>query len=319
MTISVNKEAYKVLKDLLDEPERYKVKIKKLPSGATVVDTGIAVKGCLEAGLKIVEIVMGGLGRASITNLDFDGLVLPVVNVYTDWPAVSLLGCQLAGWGIKVGDFSAMASGPGRALSLKPKKVFEKIGYKDESDIAILLLETEKYPDDNVALEISKKCGVNPENLYLILTTTVSIAGSVQVSGRIVETGLYRLDYLGFDPKKAICGSGFAPIMPIHPDSGVTLAREEDALIYGGATFFAVEYDNDEELEKLMDKTPATVSKDYGRTSYEVLKEVNFDWSKLDPAFFAPGYISVTNVKTGKTFSRGKINSEVIKKSLGVE
>lgn len=57
----------------------------------------------------------------------YNGLILPTVFVATDYPAVSLFGSQLAGWGVKVGDFSAMGSGPARALALKPKKVFEKV------------------------------------------------------------------------------------------------------------------------------------------------------------------------------------------------
>lgn len=319
MTVSVNREAFKIVKELLDRPEYYKVSISKLPSGATVIDTGLDAVGGVEAGLKITEIAMGGLGSTSITHFDYAGLQLPVVTVHTDHPAIALLGSQLAGWSISVGDFFGMASGPGRALALKPKKVFEKIDYRDESDVGVLLIETEKKPTDEVAKEIGRKCGVNPENLYLILTTTVSIAGAVQVAGRIVETGLYRLDYLEFDPKKVISGTGFAPIMPIHPDSGVTLAREEDALIYGGVTHYLVEHDDDDELKQLISSAPATTSKGYGRTSYDILKEVNFDWSKLDPAFFAPGYISVSNVKSGHTFKAGKVNPDVIKQSLGIQ
>ena len=107
--------------------------------------------------------------------------------------------------------------------------------------------------------------------------------------------------------------------MPIHPDSGVTLAREEDSLIYGGVTVYTVDHESDEELKELITKAPATTSSGYGKTSYEILKEVNFDWSKLDPAFFAPGYISVTNKRTGNVFKAGRINPEVIKQSLGVK
>lgn len=313
--ISINKETLKIVKDLLDNTELYGVKVEKLVSGTTVIDTGLEAKGGYLAGLKVTEIAMGGLGKASISFMNYDDLKLPIIVVTTDYPAISLLGSQLAGWTIKVGSFFAMGSGPARALALKPKKVFEKINYRDDYDSAILLLETKEKPTDDVAKEISKACNVNPENLYLVLTSTTSIAGSVQVSGRVVETGLYRLDYLGFNPLKVLYGAGYAPIMPIHPDSGIAVAKQEDALVYGGVTHYIVDED-DEKIKEIIEKAPAVVSKDYGKPSYEILKAVGFDWSKLDPAFFATGYVTITNRKSGKTYSAGKVNPQVLKLSI---
>lgn len=316
--ISINKEALKIVQEIIDNAELYNVKVEKLNSGTTVIDTGLKVAGGYLAGLKITEIAMGGLSKASISFMNYNDLSLPIVVVTIDHPAISLLGSQLAGWTIKVGDFFGMGSGPARALALKPKKVFEKIGYRDNFDSAILLLETKEKPTDDVAKEISKVCNVSPENLYLILTSTNSIAGSVQVSGRVVETGLYRLDYLGFDPLKVLHGIGYAPIMPFHPNPEVAVAKQEDALIYGGVTHYIVDLENDEKIEEIIKKAPATISKDYGKPSYEILKTVNFDWSKLDPAFFATGYIAITNKKSGKTFSAGKVNPEILKLSIAM-
>ncbi len=314
--ISVNRQAMRIVDKLLSDPEYYRISVDHLPSGATIIDTGLNVEGGLITGLKLTEIAMGGLGKAKLSQKDYGGLTLPTIFVGTDYPAISLLGSQLAGWGVKTESFFCMASGPARALALKPKKVFEKIGYRDDSDVAVLILETNKMPGDDVAKYVAEKCGVKPDDVFLVLTTTNSTAGSVQVSGRIAEVGMYRLDYLGFDPKKVIFGTGSAPIMPIHPDERVTLAREEDALIYGGSTAYMVDFDEDSKLKELVDKAPASTSAYYGRTSYETLKEVNFDWSKLDPAFFAPGSICVFNRKTGSSFASGKTDYDMLKKSL---
>jgi methenyltetrahydromethanopterin cyclohydrolase len=316
MTVSVNKKAMKIVQELLNDPEFYKVNVEQLTSGSTIIDTGLEVAAGYMAGLKLTEIAIGGLGKASISVTSYNGLALPTVFVATDYPAVSLFGSQLAGWSIKVGDFSAMGSGPARALALKPKKVFEKIKYRDYYDQAVLLLETKVKPTDEVAIEISETCGVKPNNLYLILTTVNSLSGSVQVSGRVVETGLYRLDFLGIDPLKVTNGVGCAPIMPIHSSENVTLGREEDALIYGGVAYFTVEFDDDKELRNLVEAAPAANSKDYGKKSYERLKSINFDWSKLDPAFFTIGSISVHNIKSGKTHSAGSINQKMLKESV---
>ena len=314
--ISVNKQTMRIVDELLSDPEYYRIAVEQLPCGATVIDTGLKVEGGLITGLKLTEIAMGGLGKATLSLKDYGGITLPTIFVSTDYPAISLLGSQLAGWGVKAENFFCMASGPARALALKPKKVYEKIEYRDESDVAILILETNKMPGDEVAKYVAEKCGVKAEDVYLVLTTTNSTAGSVQVSGRIAEVGMYRLDYLGFDPKKVIFGTGSAPVMPIHPDERVTLAREEDALIYGGATAYMVDFDDDSKLKEFVEKAPASTSAYYGKISYETLKEVDFDWSKLDPAFFAPGSICVFNRKTGSSFASGKTDYDMLKKSL---
>lgn len=314
--LSVNKEALKILDMVLRDPEAYGASVDTLASGATVVDTGLKVRGGYMLGLRITEIAMGGLGHASLTHVAYGDLVLPTITVATDHPSIALFGCQLAGWRIKVGDYTADASGPGRALSLKPKRVFEKIGYRDEFDSAVLLLETSRKPTDEAALEISKACGVEPRNLFLLLTSIISMAGYVQISGRIVETGLFRLDYLGFDITKVLYGTGYAPIMPLHRDWGKALGRCEDALTYGGVTHFVVDVENDEELRGIISKAPSSVSKAYGKPCYEIYREANFDFTKVDMDIFAPAVISITNKRTGNTFSSGRINVEMLKESL---
>jgi len=313
--VSVNRLAMRLIGELIDHQEEYRVKVEKLPCGATVIDTGLEAVGGYLAGLKLTEICLGGLASCWLTYQAYGELELPAIVVATDHPALSLLGCQLAGWMVKVGDFFAPSSGPARALALKPKKVFERIGYRDEHDEAVIVMEATKMPTDEVAQKVAADCKVNPKNLYIVLTTTASMAGSVQVSGRVVETGLYRLEFLGLDPNKVVFASGSAPIMPPHPDVGISTAKEEDALLYGGVGSYVID-EEDAKLQEYSAKAPATAWPDYGKTSYEALKAVNFDWSKLDPSFFTIGKLALTSKKTGKTYLGGKINPEMLKKSI---
>lgn len=312
--LSINKLAYKWAEKLIENSEYYRVEVKKLPSGATVIDTGIKSHGGYEAGLMVTRIAMGGLGTAELGYADFDGLKLPTVKVSTDNPSVALFGAQLAGWRIKPEGYTADGSGPARALSLKPKEVFKKIEYQDESDVAVLLMEAEELPPDSAAYYIAERCKVEPENVYMVMTTTKSLAGMVQISGRIVETGLFRLDLLGLDPKKVLYGVGYAPVMPVHIDGGVAMGRAEDALTYGGVTSYIVD-ESEDFVKNISEKAPSTNCKDYGKTSYEIYKAVNFDFTQIDPALFAPAEITLTCAKTGATFTCGKINSEIIKRS----
>ncbi len=312
--LSINRLAYELVKEFIELPEFYGVTVEKLPCGTTVIDTGLEAPGGYEAGLLTTRIAMGGAGSANLGYADFGGLKLPTVVVATDHPAIALFGAQLAGWRIKPEGYTADTSGPARALALKPKKVYQKIEYKDEADVAVLLLETEEKPPDSAGTYVAEKCGVEPENVYLVLTSTTSLAGMVQISGRIVETGLFRLDVLGLDLKKVRYAAGYAPVMPVHVDHGLAMGRAEDALTYGGVTNYVVDEEEDV-LRELAEKAPSTNCKDYGKTSYEIYKAADFDFTQVDPALFAPAVITMTCAKTGATFTRGEINSDILKKS----
>jgi len=312
--LSINKLAFRLVEKLLAEPDYYGVTVERLPSGATVIDTGLEAPGGYEAGLATTRIAMGGAGAASLGYADF-GVKLPTVIVSTDHPAVALFGAQLAGWRIKTEGYTADGSGPARALALKPKKVFRKIEYQDEADVAVLLLEADRKPPDEAAVLVAEKCGVDPGEVYLLLTSTTSMAGMVQISGRVVETGLFRLDVLGLDLKKVLYGAGYAPVMPVHPDWGKAMGRAEDALTYGGVTSYVVD-EGDEILRDLAERAPSSNCKDYGKTSYEIYKAVDFDFTQIDPALFAPAVMSLTSARTGSTFTRGEINLEVLKNSI---
>jgi methenyltetrahydromethanopterin cyclohydrolase len=313
--LSINKLAHRLFQELQGDPEYYGVAVERLPSGATVIDTGLEAPGGYEAGLMTTRIAMGGAGTAELGYADFDGLKLPTVVVSTDHPAIALFGAQLAGWRIKPEGYTADGSGPARALALKPKKVFQKIEYKDEADVAVLLLETDEKPPDSAARFVAEACGVKPENVCLLLTTTTSMAGMVQISGRIVETGLFRLDVLGLDLKRVRYGVGYAPIMPVHTDHGKAMGRAEDALTYGGVTSYVVDEEEDA-LKGMAEKAPSTNCKDYGKTSYEIYKAVDFDFTQIDPALFAPAVVTLTCARTGASFTCGEINHGIIKSSV---
>jgi methenyltetrahydromethanopterin cyclohydrolase len=142
------------------------------------------------------------------------------------------------------------------------------------------------------------------------------MAGAVQISGRIVESGIHRLTELGFDPKKILYGCGYAPISPIHPNAARAMGRTNDAISYGGATFYSVESDDDTKLRELTNRAPSSASKDYGRPFYDVFKAANFDFYKIDPGIFAPATFAITNIKTGITHTAGKINPQLLKQTM---
>lgn len=312
----MNRLAWKLLEKLCGNPAFYGVKVERASVGATIVDAGINAKGGFQAGKIITEICMGGCGKAEITNRQYGELELPSIFIYTDHPVIATMGSQFAGWQIKEGEYFAIGSGPARALALKPKEIYEKIGYKDDFDKAVVVLETGNYPPEKIIERLAKDCSISAENLAIILTPTTSIAGSTQVSGRIVETGIHKLSKLGFEPNKILYAWGIAPIPPIRPKFAQAMARTNDAILYGGIAYYVVAHEDEKELAKIVEKAPSKASKDYGKPFIEIFKEANYDFYKIDSNLFAPAILVVNNKKTGNTFKSGEINSEALIKSF---
>ena len=316
--ISVNRLAFQILERLLSNPNIYNAKIEKNASGATLIDCGIKAKGGFEAGKAVTEVCLGGCGKAEITVQRYGELTLPTIFVYTDHPVIATLGSQFAGWQIKTEGYFAIGSGPARALALKPKEIYEKIAYRDEWEKAIVMLEANSHPPETVVKKIADDCNIETENLYFVLVPTESLTGSIQVSGRIVETGIHKLVKLGLNPNIFQNAWGYAPIMPVHPKFVKAMGRTNDAILYGGIAHYTVAYTNEEELKQTVAKAVSEASESYGKPFIEIFKEAGYDFYKIDPNLFAPAAIIISNTKTGNTFKAGKINSEVLRKSLKV-
>jgi len=316
--LSVNREAVKLLRKLLDNIETYGAAVKT-KAGTTLIDVGIKAKGGFKAGKIVTEICLGGLGEAKIFPKMYGDIAFPSIFVYTDHPALATLGSQFAGWQIKLGDYFAIGSGPARALALKPKEIYEKIGYKDEAKEAVIVLETSEEPPEEVIAKFSEECNVPMENLYLILVPTASVAGSTQVSGRIVETGIHKLMKLGLDPNLIFHAWGYAPIASVHCKFAEAMGRTNDAILYGGVASYTLSCEDDGWLRELVEKAPSRASKSYGKPFLQIFKEAGYDFYKIDPNLFAPAVLIVNNVKTGSVFQAGEINVEVLRESLGVK
>ena len=325
--INLNKSALRLVDKLCDEADKYGVSFEQTPAGTTLVDAGLGVEGGFLAGEVVTEICLGGYGKATTTPVQYGDMVLPSVFVQTDHPALSLLGSQFAGWQVKGENFSAIASGPARALSLKPKDLYEKLAYKEESDVAVIVLETEKKPPEPVIQFIAEKCRVSSKNLYVVMFSTTSLAGATQVSGRIVETGLHKLERLGLDPLIVKHAWGYAPIVPIHPSSGEAMGRTNDAILYAGVTNYMVNFEDEKRLEEIVKLAPSSASKmlqearrlaEKNPRFLDIFKEAGFDFYKIDPNIFAPAVVAINNMRTGRTFRAGSLDIEVMKGSLGL-
>jgi methenyltetrahydromethanopterin cyclohydrolase len=309
--------AWKIAQKLVASPEFYRVKVRKSTAGTTIVDAGINALGSLQAGKKLTEICMGGAGKVQLGQRSYGEKAFHTINVSTDYPAIATMGSQFAGWRIKDGAHTAYISGPIRALALKPKAIFEEIGYRDQSDRAVLTLESSSLPSDALIEEVTVASNVKPENLIVVGAATASIAGLTQVTGRVVEVGIHRLRTLGLSPMVIRQASGYAPIPPLVKDFEKAMARANDAIHYGGTVYCTVDYEDEARLRVITEQVPFAASKDYGKPFLQIIHEAGGDFYKIDQRFFAPSTIIVTNAKTGNSFKAGEINSKVLAESFG--
>ncbi|MEM2094473.1 MAG: methenyltetrahydromethanopterin cyclohydrolase [Candidatus Bathyarchaeia archaeon] len=314
--LSVNRLALPLVEKMIHRYAELCLLVEKTPEGTTIIDAGIATAGSLAAGKLLTEICLGGVGTSCLTNFSCGNISLPAIFVATSQPSISLLGSQYAGWQLKLKEYFAMASGPARALALKPKELYEKIGYKDTSDLAVVVLETSKKPSSEVLSLIADECKVTLDKLYVLVAPTASIAGSTQISGRVLEVGLHRLVNLGFETREVISGSGIAPIAPVHPKQNKAMGRTNDMILYGGTVNFTVSTENDDALKAIVEMAPSSTSKEYGKPFAEIFKAAGFDFYKIDPSLFAPAAIIVNNLKTGSVFAAGGINSRALQLSI---
>ncbi|MBD3230309.1 MAG: methenyltetrahydromethanopterin cyclohydrolase [Candidatus Lokiarchaeota archaeon] len=318
--ISVNKGAYKVISEIIEDKERLQVDVIKV-GDSTVIDMGVKAKGGYEAGLKMSQACLGGYASVAFDSINFGDIIMPALTVSTNQPSIACLGSQFAGWRInrKQEKFFGMGSGPARSLAIKEKELFELICYEDISNIAVIILETNKIPNEQVLSYIANSCGIDPKNTYALVAKTSSIAGTVQIAARIVETGIHKIHELGYDPKKILYGYGTTPIAPIGKDDTKSMGMTNDAIIACGSVFLNIKSSEDDNIERLIEKVPSSTSKDYGTPFYQIFKEANWDFYEIDPHLFAPAVITINDLRTGKTYQRGKLDFELLKRSFGIK
>jgi methenyltetrahydromethanopterin cyclohydrolase len=313
--LSVNELALEIFENLAEIPEEFNCTYHELDNGARIVDCGVSTRGGYAAGRAFTEICMGGLGEVNFRMGHIKEFPMPFIDVMTDFPSISCLGSQKAGWTVKVGNFFAMGSGPARALSLKPKHTFEVIEYEDDFDWAVICLESDHLPNAEVMAKIAQECNVEPSNVCAVVAPTSSIVGSIQVSGRCVETAIYKLNELGFDTKKVIAAMGTAPVPPVR-GAKLAMGVTNDATIYHGQINLTMKAP---EIKEYLEKIPSNKSKGYGKPFNDIFKEAGYDFYKIDTALFSPAEVIINELSEGVVYHIGAVNTDVTLKSFGLQ
>jgi methenyltetrahydromethanopterin cyclohydrolase len=225
------------------------------------------------------------------------------------------MASQYAGWPVKHGKFFAMGSGPMRAKRGK-EHVLEHLGIVDASSHAVGVLECDTLPDEAVLAMVAEECGVEPKNTVLCVAPTRSIAGTLQVVARSIETSMHKLFELGFDLKSVVSGYGSAPLPPPAIEFVQGIGRTNDSILYGSHVTLWV-HANDDAIQSIGPNVPSAASRDYGIPFAETFKKYEYDFYKVDPGLFSPAMITLVNLKSGKSFRYGKLRPDLLAKSFG--
>ena len=284
---------------------------------AVVVDCGVNVPGGLQAGLGLAEVCMADLGRVRLVPSQPELWSGPAVQVQTDQPVAACMAAQYAGWQIATDKYFAMGSGPMRA-AFGGEGLFDDIGFRESPQQAVGVLESGKLPPDELCSQIAAQCSVAPADLTLLVAATSSLAGTIQVVARTVETCLHKLHALEFDLSCVRTGFGLAPLPPVAASDLIGIGRTNDAVLYGGDVTLWVHCD-DAVLEEVGPRVPSGSSPDHGLPFSEIFERYDREFYRIDPLLFSPAVVTLNNLKTGRSFRFGQFLPEVIRKSFSAD
>ncbi|MBB3265834.1 methenyltetrahydromethanopterin cyclohydrolase [Azospirillum sp. OGB3] len=286
--------------------------------GACVVDAGIGHPGGLEAGRRIAELCMGGLGHVTLGPVPGPQSWPFGVTVHSAQPVLACLGSQYAGWSLSHGSgkgaFFALGSGPGRALA-RQEALFDELAYRDSADAAAFVMEATAVPPADLIAHIAATCGIAADRLTLILTPTQSLAGSTQVVARVLEVALHKLHALGFPLDRVVDGIGMAPLPPPGGKFLTAMGRTNDAILYGGTVHLHVT-GPDDAAEDLARRLPSSCSRDHGRPFAEVFAAAKGDFYAIDSMLFSPARVTVTALDSGRSFHGGTLAPHLVERSF---
>lgn len=315
---SVNSLAAPLVEAIVADAVALRLSVSQAPAAPRLIDAGAEVRGSVEAGRRIAEICLGGLGQVSVTCAGPIARWPFSVAVRTADPVLACLASQYAGWSLKGegdgSDFFALGSGPGRAAAAA-ETLFEEIGYQDRTDRIVLVLEGGLPPPPDVVETVATAAGVPADAVTFIYAPTQSLAGSTQVVARVLEVALHKVHTLGFPLDRVVDGLGSAPLSPPAPDFVQAMGRTNDAIIYGGRVQLFVTGD-DADARQLAEALPSTTSRDYGAPFAEVFSRVNGDFYAIDPHLFSPAEVIVTALDSGHSFRGGQLAPDLVDASF---
>ena len=309
---SINRSAVELVDEALDFAAELGIVATELDCGTTVLDFGVETDGGIEAGLMLADIQTAGLATIYTQMGRVGGAPIPYVELTTDHPGVALLCSQKAGWELDIGEFNGLGSGPARAL-VGRETDFERVGYYDEFDFAVLAVESIDLPTDEIADHVADLSNVEPTSVFLPTFAAGSTAGSVSMAARAAELAVFRLSELGYPPADIISATGRAPLAPVSYNESTAMGRTNDALAYGGEVYLQVRHD-----AEVFEQVPSTAREEYGVPFEQIFEDADWDFYAVDEDIFAPAKVTV-DVVDGPTHVFGETDEQLVADSFGIQ
>jgi methenyltetrahydromethanopterin cyclohydrolase len=307
---ALNRLATELVDEAIDFADELGIAVHPLEGDATVLDFGVDHAGAVEAGLLLAEIATAGLSSVHTGVDEVAGAPRTHVELSTDQPAWALLCAGKAGWELSVDGFEGLGAGPARAL-VATEDVYDRVGYREDSEFAVLAVESDALPREAVAAHVAETAGVPESAVFLPAFATASITGSVVAAARAAELATYRLVELGYDPLDVRSAVGRAPVAPVAADESMAMALTNDAVAYGGRVHLVVEAPFDR-----FDEVASSAADEDGRPFAAIFDEVGWDMTALPVDLFGPAAVTV-DVIGGETHAVGDVHEDVLAESFG--
>jgi methenyltetrahydromethanopterin cyclohydrolase len=312
--LTLNERAQRLADHLAANASSFRIQVQQTSSGARILDCGIQAPGGLQAGLALARVCLAGLADVTLVPGDVAGIPCASVVLTTDHPVAACMSAQYAGWQIAVGDFFAMGSGPMRA-AYGGEELFDKIGGREQPPVVVGVLETRALPDEAVIAYLCDRLQLPASKLTLLTAPAASLAGTLQVVSRSLETALHKLLELDFDLSQVVSGFGSAPMPPVAAGELEAIGRTNDAILYGGQVVLWVRAD-DEQLVELGPRVPSCASQDHGAPFAAIFERYGHDFYKIDPMLFSPAQVVFHNLKSGKSHAFGRVEPAILERSF---
>ena len=308
---SLNRMAVELVDEAIDFADELAIEVQELDNGAVVLDFGVESVGGIEAGLLLAEIQTGGLATVQTGMGEIDGTPRTHVEVSTDHPAMAFLAAQKAGWELSIEGFEGLGSGPARALVAEEEE-YQRIGYRDAADFAVLAVESDELPGEAVAEHVAERAGVPTSSVFLPTFSTASVTGSVALAGRAGELAAFRLSELGYDPLDMLTVTASAPVAPVPEGDDAAMAMTNDALAYGSRVHVTVD-----EAFGRFDEIVSTAGEAFGTPFAEIFDDHGWDFYEVPVEVFAPAQVTV-DVVGGSVEVVGRTDESILAKSFGL-
>jgi methenyltetrahydromethanopterin cyclohydrolase len=298
---------------LIKRAWEYGLVVQTLPCGATLIDAGVDVLGSFEAGLRLIEICHGGLANASLGLADIGGFLLPQVTVESFHPTISTYGLQAS--------YPLSADEPGIRVS-GPIRLYLDGTIATENPAAIAVIESDRLIGDEVALALAERSNLPPRSLTLIVVPGWSVAGAVQIAGRVNESVIFTLEEsLKVDSRKVVQMIGQAPVCPVGRIDSPEEKRPypDDFIHYAGEVFFTLLASPADDLERLARLLSFASTSIYGSLFHDTLAAAGGVFEAIPDLIHInkPAQVTIEDLSTGRAARAGVKDVALLTALLG--